>query len=269
MINILLPTDFSQNAQDAADFVFELFDSKSIRIHLMHAVVPPRSAPGMMINIADLMLKDAEKDLEKEKDRLIESYPEAANNIEAHAKLGYLMDVIPTLCKSKNIQLIVMGTLGENDIASKILGSNTEQIIRKAFAPVLAVPSGFEVSDHPKICIATAKDHIPHTETLESMFSRLKEQHHVNLSVLHVLVSESDKALKSIKFNGMQIGVDVETADSAEEGINKHLVAEPYDMLVVCHRHNSRIDYLFRRSTTKKLAGDIQVPLMIIPAEKE
>lgn len=267
MINILLPTDFSQNAQDAADFVFRLFDASSIRVHLMHAVVPPRSAPGMMINIADLMLKDAEKDVEREKDRLIEAYPAAANNIESHAKLGYLMDVIPTMCRSKNIQLIVMGTLGENDMASKILGSNTEQIIRKAFAPVLAVPTGFAVSDHPKICIATAKDRIPHTEVLESMFTKLKDQHHVDLSVLHVLTSDKDKALKSIQFNGMQIRVEVETAESAEEGINMHIKSHSLDMLVVCHRHNSRIDYLFQRSTTKKLAGEIQVPLMIMPAD--
>ena len=33
MMNILLPTDFSDNAQQAADFVFDMFDSDGFQTH--------------------------------------------------------------------------------------------------------------------------------------------------------------------------------------------------------------------------------------------
>ncbi|MFT5511848.1 MAG: nucleotide-binding universal stress UspA family protein [Bacteroidia bacterium] len=264
MMNILLPSDFSENAQRAADFVFEMFDPAGFRLIIVHGVVPPRPSPGMMINITDLMQKDADRDLLIEKTRLEEKY-DGIGRIETHSKLGYLQDVLPTFCTTHNADLVVMGTRGDNTFASKVLGSNTEHIVRLGFAPILAVPAQVEVGDAPKICIATAKTEIPHVEVLEKIFKNLKNKLSSRISVLHVLTNNTDKALKSLALDGMQIHVETEIADTAEDGINAYLAKEHVDMLVVCHRHNARIDYLFSRSTTKKLTGQIQVPLMILP----
>lgn len=264
MMNILLPTDFSDNAQQAADFVYRMFDADGFRLILIHGVVPPRTTPGMMINITDLMLKDAERDLQIEKKRLNDKF-DGAGRVEAYAKLGYLQDILPGFCTAKNAHLIVMGTRGANKISNKILGSNTEHIVRLGFAPLLAIPEGYEIDDVPTVCIATAKQEIPHVQELEKILEGFKNRHNVKLSVLHVLVEEDDKASKSLALNGMQIRVNAVKAKSPEEGITKYLKENHLDLLVVCHRHNSRLDYLFSRSTTKKLTGQIQVPLMILP----
>ncbi len=264
MMNILLPTDFSDNAQQAADFVFDMFDSDGFRLILIHSVVPPRSTPGMMINITDLMLKDAERDLKAEKKRLDEKF-EGRGRVETFAKLGYLQDILPGFCTAKNAHLIVMGTRGSNNLSSKVLGSNTEHIVRLGFAPLLAIPTGYEIGDEPKVCIATAKQEIPHVQELEKILENFKNKHNVRLSVLHVLITEDEKASKSLGLNGMQIHVDTVNAKTPEEGITKYLKENHLDLLVVCHRHNTRLDYLFSRSTTKKLTGQIQIPLMILP----
>ncbi|MFT5723708.1 MAG: nucleotide-binding universal stress UspA family protein [Bacteroidia bacterium] len=264
MMNILLPTDFSENAQQAADFVFRMFDSSGFRLILVHGVAPPRSTPGMMINITDLMEKDAERDLAIEKKRL-EAKFKGESRVETHAKLGYLQDVLPSFCTAHRAHMIVMGTRGNNTLASKVIGSNTEQIVRLGIAPILAVPSDFEFDDAPRICIATAKSEIPHVEALEKMLDNLRNKQSVRLSILHVLTEPEGKADKSLPLNGMQIRVDTVSVKTAEEGINQYLENNQLDMLVVCHRHNSRLDYLFSRSTTRKLTSQIQVPMMIFP----
>lgn len=263
-LNILLPTDFSENAQIAADYAFSMFDSSQIKVILVHAVVSPRSTPGMMINLTELMIEDAERDLANEKIRLEEKFGNTGN-IEFHAKLGYLQDVVPMFVKAHRIDLIVMGTLGENNLASKILGSNTEHIVRKGFAPLLAVPSDAMADENPRIVIATAKDEIPMGENLEHMFSFLRNQESSRLGVLHVLTSENERAQKALQMGAMQIRVDTEQAETPEEGISQYLDKNEVDMLVVCHRHNTRLDYLFSRSTTKKLTGSIRVPMIIMP----
>jgi nucleotide-binding universal stress UspA family protein len=102
-------------------------------------------------------------------------------------------------------------------------------------------------------------------DSLEHMFSFLRNQKSCQLSVLHVLTSENERALKALEMGTMQIRVDTEEADSPEEGISKYLDNNEVDMLIVCHRHNTRLDYLFSRSTTKKLAGSIRVPMIIMP----
>jgi nucleotide-binding universal stress UspA family protein len=264
MIHILLPTDFSENAQKAADFVFEMFGVSNFKLVLVHGVVPPRTTPGMMINITDLMQEDAERDLKIEKKRLEEKY-DCPGLVQTKAKLGYLQDILPAIIAAHNADMIVMGTRGDNTIANKVLGSNTEQIVRLGLLPLLAVPTEFEIEERPKVCIATTKSEIPHVEVVERILNSLKNKQKTKLSVLHVLTSDTETAHKSLPLNGMQVAVATEIANSPEEGMNVHLANTHLDMLVVCHRHNSRIDYLFSRSTTKKLTGQIHVPLLILP----
>ncbi len=264
MINILLPTDFSENAQAATDFVCQFFDREKFRLHLVHAVVAPRSTPGMMINITQKIMADAEEDLRKEKIRLEDKF-QVLEEIVIQAKQGYLQDLVPMFCRLYNIDVIAMGTFGENDLSSKFLGSNTEQIVRRGFAPILAIPREYELSDSLRICIATAKDKIPQADGLRMVLASLSNNSRAKLSVLRVLLSDNEKAHKSLQLNGRQIQVNVEKADTAEDGINSHLENNDVDLLVVCHRHNSRLDYLFSRSTTKKLTGQIQVPMLILP----
>ncbi len=262
MINILLPTDFSENANSAADFIFDLFDPKKVKLTVVHAVTPPRSTPGMMIDLGELMIKDADKDLAEEKKRIALKFLDIAS-IETKSKLGYLKDVLPSLCSAYRTDIMVMGTKGENSLSSKILGSNTENIIREGTVPILAVPLTYTINDTPRICIASSKDEVPNAEALKHISDNLKNMGKAQMSVLNVLTSTDEKSLKSIPFNGLQVAVEVEIASDPEKGIIQHLEKHETDLLVVTHRHNSRIDYLFQRSTTKKLAGKMDVPLLI------
>ena len=231
---------------------------------LVHGVVPPRTTPGMMINITDLMQEDAERDLTIEKKRLEEKF-DCPGLVQTKAKLGYLQDVLPAIIAAHNADMIVMGTRGDNTISNKLLGSNTEHIVRLGLLPLLAVPVDFQIDERPKVCIATSKSEIPQLEVVEQILNSLRNKQKTKLSILHVLTSDTETAHKSLPLNGMQVAVAAEIANSAEEGINAHLEQMHVDMLVVCHRHNSRIDYLFSRSTTKKLTGQIHVPLLILP----
>lgn len=264
MINILLPTDFSKNAQAAADFTLSLFEPKRVKLTLLNAVVPPRSTSGMMVNITDMMVQDAEKELMAEEERLKEAFG-ADVTIEYKAQLGYLQDILPAVISAHRSDLIVMGTKGENDLASKVLGSNTEHIVRRGFKPLIAVPSGYELSQHKPICIATNEHTVPDSLVLENIFKYVKDRTSTSVSALTVLTTQDQKASKSLDFNGMQIRVYVESAETPEDGISAFLDKNTVDLLVVWHKNNTRLDYLFSRSTTKKLTGRIQVPMMIMP----
>ena len=264
MMNILLPTDFSDNAKSATDFALSLFDPTKVRLVLAHSVVPPRTTPGMMINITNLILEDAERDLKKEKARIESKFPEV-NEIITVARQGYLQDVVPVMCNAHRIHLIVMGTKGESNLASKVMGSNTEHILRRGYAPLLAIPQ-MELSDERlEVVIATGKEAIPHEEEIWSMFQFLRDKTNVHFQVLQVQLSDEDKAPKSMQFGSMQIAVNVESAETPPQGIYQYLDKHKTDLLVLCHRHTTRIDYLLSRSTTKKLTGDIETPLLIFP----
>ena len=264
MMNILLPTDFSDNAKSATDFALSLFDPAKVRLVLFHSVVPPRTTPGMMINISNLIQEDAKKDLTIEKHRIEAKFPDV-HEIITVAKQGYLQDLVPALCSAHHIHLIVMGTKGETNLAAKVMGSNTESILRRGFAPLMAVPPVELTKGRLEVVIATGKEAIPHEEDIWSLFQSLKDRTRVHFQVLQVLLSADDKAPKSMKFGSMQIAVRVESANTPPEGIYKYLNSHKTDLLVLCHRNTTRIDYLLSRSTTKRLTSAIETPLLIYP----
>ncbi|MCB9261038.1 MAG: universal stress protein [Flavobacteriales bacterium] len=264
MINILIPTDFSDNAKQAADFAFTFFNKNGVHFHLVHSVIQPRSSTGMMIDLNQIMLDDADKDLKEEKARLEQKFA-PGHPIKTIAKLGYLKDVLKMASREYGAKLIVMGTKGENSLSDKILGSNTEQIIRKNNLPVLAVPAGFVPNKNPNVCVATNEENIPKAEELSAILDALESANHCHFSVLNVLTNGAERAAKSIKLGNMQVGVQAVHAATPEEGIQVYIENKPLDMLVVYHKHNSRFDYFFSRSTTKKLAGQVEIPLLVIP----
>lgn len=264
MIRILLPTDFSENACSAADYVCDTFNLEEVQLVLVHAVIPPRSSPGMMISLSDLMEKDAKEALAKEKERLVQKF-NIGVEIKTATRLGYLVDLVPSFCTKFNIDLIAMGTQGENQLASKIFGSNTEQVVRKAKTPVLAIPDKFPVRKNLHICMATPEPELPNGQTISRLFSGLRHRELTHFIGLHVMTNDEDKAVKSLTMGGLQVPVEVIKANSPEEGIRSYLESKDVDVLVVNHAHKSRFDYLFGRSTTKKLAGYIQVPMMVVP----
>ncbi len=264
MINILLPTDFSDNAMSAADFALSLFNPAEVRLVLFNSVVSPRTTPGMMINITNLILKDAEKDLRNEKYRIESKFPDI-QEVTTVARQGYLQDQVPIMCNAHRIDLIVMGTKGETNLATKVMGSNTEHILRRGFAPLLAVPEMELSKERLEVVIATGKEAIPHEEDIWSLFQSLKDKTNAHFQVLQVQLDPADKAPKSMKFGNMQIAVKVESAETPPEGIYQYLDKNKTDLLVLCHRNSTRIDYLLSRSTTKKLTSNIDTPLLIFP----
>ncbi|MCB0733827.1 MAG: universal stress protein [Flavobacteriales bacterium] len=262
MINILIPTDFSPNAQVATDYAIGQFTHSKVQFTLYHAVIQPRSYSGMLVNITDIMLNDARDLLNQEITRIKEKFGDGVHLTSA-TRVGHLEDVINTVIRKNNIDLVVMGTKGESDVASKVLGSNAEHIIRKSEKPVLTIPNSSTVEQLSEILIATDQSELPNAQELQTLLSALVNQ--VSISALTVLTSDTDKAPKSIELSGHQLPVHAENAPKAMEGIENYLHANNVDMLVVYHHHKARLDYLFSRSITKKVAGNVAIPLLVIP----
>ena len=58
-------------------------------------------------------------------------------DLEARVQKGYVWDSIVTMARIEQADLIVMATRGHDSLGDKILGSNTERVVRHAPCPVL------------------------------------------------------------------------------------------------------------------------------------
>jgi nucleotide-binding universal stress UspA family protein len=267
-INILIPTDFSPNSSYACDFTIRQFNHETTHFVIYYSVIPPRSYGGMLMNIADVMLNDAQKKL----NQLIVSVKTKFGHqlqIKPVAKVGFLDETIPELIRKEQIDLIAMGTLGESNIISKILGSNTEQVIRKSTIPVLAIPNTPKISDICNVIIATERDKLDDSVLIEKILNSIN--HQLDVSVLTVFTTEAQKvqkAPKGIELNGRFLPVYVETAPKAMDGIQNYISENEVQLLVMYNLHRTRLDYFFGKSITKKMAGSQRLPLLVVPVDK-
>ncbi len=138
--HVLVPTDFSHDAEGAWLAVRTLFDGEGLRVTLLHAYHLPieytayGTIPTSLPFHADVAVIAEEK--------LAEAAASLAADgltVESVAKEGYPPEVIADTARELGVDLVAMGTHGRTGLRHLLLGSNAERVIEHAPCPVLTV----------------------------------------------------------------------------------------------------------------------------------
>jgi len=137
---ILLPYDGSSYSMNAAKYALDL--AKMFGSHV--TIVNCYEWHGNMPEVPELLVKDLRNNLQEEAKAILKGAEGVfegqgvAYKIETlSGSAGYLL---ASLAKSKEYDLIVMGSHGHSDIAGLFLGSVTHKVLNTIYCPVLVVP---------------------------------------------------------------------------------------------------------------------------------
>jgi nucleotide-binding universal stress UspA family protein len=157
MKKILVPTDFSPNAEKAFRFAVNLALKNDGGVVLYHVNIPiqgkyiDNEEKLRMYNIQ--MNKNALKRLQRLKKKIAgASCPFAIETLVGQAPL---IDNILGFAEHHEIDLIVMGTQGASGLKKVIIGSEASRIAQESDIPVLLVPEKFEWKEPEQIVFAT------------------------------------------------------------------------------------------------------------------
>ena len=150
MKKLLVPTDFSEQAENALKVAIEIAKKRNSEIYLLHSIeLPIHLATGSSdggLPQSLFYMKLAEKRFAdfREKDYL--------KGIVIHETVGTneIFEDIDETCKKNNIDLIVMGSNGASGFKEMFVGSNTEKVVRTSETPVLVIKNNhpqFEIKD--------------------------------------------------------------------------------------------------------------------------
>ena len=128
MKNILIPTDFSENANHALAQAILTFPDPETRFLLVHVYRMPYSGAVISIDLDDLLMEEREAQLENQLDELRAKYPNI--HISGRTLQGSLLDVITRLIKAEDIDFVVMGTTGATGAKGIFLGSNAANMVK-------------------------------------------------------------------------------------------------------------------------------------------
>lgn len=273
MKTILIPTDFSKNADNACKYAIEIAKATKAKIILMHTFETPvlySDIPLMTVQMDYAYMHNAAvKELKKYNEKI--SKLTTGLKIDLIVQQGLASSRIREIALEKKADMIVMGATGKGALERMMMGSNTSRLIRKAPCLLLAIPPKAKYNGFKKIVYSTdllnenldhIKSIIPFAKTFNSEILFL------NINT-HLLTGDEEDDLKKIskkikehvqysKTSGY-ICNDVDVAN----GINFFLKKHKADCLVMYTHHRGIIENVFKPSITKKVAIHTSIPLLV------
>lgn len=277
MKNILLPTDFSENAWNAMQYAFELFKNNDCTFFVMHSLDDRMSAPSAGVKskraneiINKSRIRECNEGLAKVLERIDDLPKNNKHTIESLLVKNNFISAVRAAAVQLNIDIVVVGTKGASGVKEVVIGSNTGNLIKKLSFPIIAVPSDAKIKDLSEIGFATDFS----IKNYEDGIDLLKEIAIVNNSKMAVVnivnkgveLSSDELENKSNLINILKpLHVDFYTLTDIpiETGIRAFSESRKLGMLCVITKKHSFFEKIFSKSHSKSISHNISVPLIV------
>ncbi len=273
-MKILIPTDFSANADHALNYASLLGKVMNANLILLHVYTPPVTrgnvAYPLITEEIGRMIGEATEKLHTISSALSEEY---GISCEHRVRMGSPVGEIVNEAENSQADLIVMGTLGASGLAKMVFGSNTASVMERAICPVLAVPANTTLALPKKIVFATdyEDNDIQTVKELNKIARRLKAEFillHVskeNLKSDRDLIEDFSKAIAK-EVNIEQPFYYVMHHENTQKGIDHFVDSVGAHLIALSMRKRSVFEKLFGSSLSKKMVYQACLPLLIFHA---
>ncbi len=286
---ILVPTDFSENAQHAVDYAVELAKRSSAKLHLLHTPVIPTYllmdlsySPGP--EAVTRILNDSQDALDAQAKSI------AAAGVEHFTAIreGTVHEVIRDYAREHGMDVVIVGTHGRSGVSKLMYGSVTERVIKTVHTPIIVVPPAggalpstiavaYDFSGPSKHAVRVA-------DALHEVFKGPLHLVHCYLDVWGeytdrgAVVGEAAEKRREALHLGLEemLKKDADELLSSAEGVQTHLVtgdpeegilrvAEDVGATLICAgtTGKSGIERLLIGSVARRLLHDSKVPLLL------
>lgn len=276
MNTILLPTDFSSNAEHAALYAGMLAKRLDAHVVLLHTYPIPMSMPkGYQVTFdtetSVLQGKEeAENNLAIFAELFIEKTGVPKSQITKMVEYGYTADLILETAKLIKADLIVMGTKGTTKALDRWLGINAQHVMKESECPVWFVPQNASL-DFPLMIMYAAdfkEDEIAATQRVLEIAKPLQatcEVIHIHefleLNVGHTvkkMVHDLEGA-----FENEEVTVKSLNRGDIVEGLEHYITTHQPDVLALAIHDKSFLSKIFDTSITQHFVKAAQLPMLI------
>jgi len=277
-MNILFPTDYSDNACNAFQYACYLAEKMKATLTLVHVYQIPILNNNLPANSLthqreEIRIKQLNKLQDFIKDFEVHATALPLDTVTFTYKVatGNAVEGIKTVCKEANFDLIIMGTKGATNSTKESFGSNTSQLIEEVNIPVLAIPNK---ATYQKLeNIAFAEDFEEQDKRPLHFIKKIKSLFGAHLSIMHISeVEDNANSTRKQNYNHIKHQSIRGLPDSdivIVHGFDKVLALEEFvqekeiDLLGMVSRNSEA--KASQNSLVKKVVLRIQVPLIVFP----
>ncbi|MFD2724678.1 universal stress protein [Hyunsoonleella rubra] len=274
MRKILIPTDFSENAQNALEYAVNLFKYEVSEFYIMHAYDEDVFSDQVLLAIekeedATLTVhKKAEDQLQEIKNTIISTSPNPRHTFYTISANNLLLNETDNIVDQQNIDIIVMGTKGKTNNTKLTFGSNTLQVLKYVQCPVLAIPEGYTYSQ-PKHILFPTNFMIPYKRRELKLLCEIAYPYRATIDVLYIsksnMLSRRQKENKDFIKDELcknTINFIIENNKHLINSIFKYIKENAIDMLVMVNTEHSYIENIVFQSPLDELSLNLDIPFL-------
>ena len=288
MKTILVPTDFSPNADNALHYALNLADHLHGKVILLHNVENPVDYTGAGVGgfaTSDPLLSatpvyppafnqgDALQHISEDRlnELVLKLRQTTSVALESTTVAGSLTDNLNNLVREQRVDLVVMGTKGATNFLERIIGSNTASYMQVAVCPVLAVPAKATFSKWERIAYAFELERTGGT-FLNQLFSLTDSfSPAINLitveSKFELDIVPDHQIMEDIKnkFPNRNITFTKRESDYPAQVLEEFALSQQMDILAVAIINRGFLESFIHSSVSEKLVFQSVVPVLSLP----
>jgi nucleotide-binding universal stress UspA family protein len=279
MKNILLPTDFSDNAWNAIFTGLKMFQTVDCNFILLNTYEPKLA--NLMGNkskerlgvIYDSLSENSKLQLDKTMQYLHENHSRSNHKFESVSISNDIEHTINQMVVDRDIDLIVMGTKGATGAKEVFMGSNTVKVIKKVRkCPIIAVPHNYDFKALKSVVFPTDFTH-PYSKSELKPLIDVVGLWNAEIAILQIaqeyeLHDEQKRNLKQLSNRLQDVKHSFHKVDmwnNVAEATNKFTGENDMDLIALIHYPHTFMEKLTREPVIRKIGFHAKVPLMVLP----
>lgn len=277
-MNILLPTDFSENAWNAISYAIDFFESEECNFYLLHV----NRIEGMVAGVESYMptAEVIEEIYTKpSRTKLRQLLKEISENYKSNKKHRFytltdnyfFLESIRKHVEEKKIDMIVMGTKGASGLSEYIVGSNTGDVITKVKCTTLVVPEHSKYSELEEIAFPSDFNLSYDINILEPL-TEILTNFESSLRIIHIhkkdtqLNSEqsNNKELLNDYFEEFNPSFHFLTNKKVEDAIQCFVESRAVDMIVMVAKNLNYFQNILFHTKVEKITYHTDIPFLVL-----
>jgi nucleotide-binding universal stress UspA family protein len=276
MINVLIPTDFSENSWNAIEYGVQFFQKELVTFYLLHVSFydgPETSkdavAHGLVLDVNNGTAVGNQ--LQQIIDRIEALFFRTNHKFYAVQEHSLFIDGIKQAVEKKKIDFILMGTKGASGLKEVAIGSRTGEVITRVKCPTLVIPEHAVYTKPKRIVFPTDFNSYYKNKILLTLAEIIS----INEAWIHILhVTKKNHELSPIQAETKEFLDDFLmdkphrfhflSSDDLQSALATFIEDEQIDMIAMVAKNINFFQRLLFKPSVAKISYHTRIPFLVL-----
>ncbi|RMA58705.1 universal stress protein [Ulvibacter antarcticus] len=276
MKQILFPTDFSENSENAIRYALNFFKDIEAEFYFLHVSTEDQFENSALFVASELVIDQSVVSGASEKlEVLIKRIQnQFKNKKHKHHGIHESIQFIEAIRKNvnhKQIDCIVMGTKGASKLLDTALGSYTADVIKRVKCNILVIPENAKYCDPSNIVFPTDFN-INYTDKVLNSLSDILKLKKVKINVLYIskkirdlsVFQKKNRAHLQDYLEGKPHSFYFITNENIDDAVETYVRITKVDMIAMVAKNLNYFERILFHPTVEKISYHTKVPFLVL-----